>query len=505
MWMPTLPIDLLRRRDRADGRPSARAERVLIVRAEGQRRVVAACCDRAADAGVVPGLPVAQARSVLPAGSVRVVEHTPERDVARLRARAVWARRFSPLVQTDGVDGLWLDITGCAHLFGGERGMCEMVVDGLQKLGVRSRVAIADTHGCAWAIARYATPRSSEDGSSIVLPGEQRGAMAPLPIAALNIDDAPVSALADLAIDRVGQLLEIPRRVLPSRFGNALLLALDCALGHAMEPLTPIRPVAPCRSESVFDGYTTNVEAIELAVRELLDDVCDQLAGRGRGARRLVLELGRYELDALAIHVTTSVPTRDAKHLWALVRPKLERAHLGFGVERVTATVSRDALIVPSQIVRWGGGDDADGSAGEAEAAELVDVLAGRLGKGAVRGAVLKESHLPERAFEWVSPAAQRSGADIRPPGERPTTLLDPPMPTTAIALTPDGPVHRIRWQNEDRMVVACVGPARIGGEWWRGHGTTRDYFRVRCEDGVCLWVARARESGRWYVHGVWA
>ncbi len=464
------------------------------MRTDGQRRVVAVCCDRAAEMGVVPGLPVAQARGVLPAGSVRIETHTPERDAVRLRALAVWARRFSPLVQTDGVDGLWLDITGCAHLFGGEAGMREAVETGLARLGMRCRVAIADTHGCAWAVARYRD-------DPIVPPGEQRAAIAPLPIAALSVDEPTVAALAELAIDRVEHLLQIPRSVLPSRFGHELLLALDRALGHAIEPLNPVRPVAPCRSERAFDGYTTNVEAIGLAVRELLGDVCAQLHGRGRGARRLVVELGRYELATLPTTITTSVPTNDAKHLWVLARPKLERAHLGFGVERVAITATRDALIVQRQGEQWGEREDTS----KAGVAELIDVLAGRLGPSSVRGAVLSESHLPERAFEWITPMAKRQGVDIRPPGERPTTLLDPPVPTTALALTPDGPVHRIHWRGEDRTVIACAGPERIGSEWWRGNGSTRDYFRVRCEDGCCLWVARARENGRWYVHGVWA
>jgi protein ImuB len=494
--MPMLPIDLLRRRDRADGavRP-ARAEHVLVAQTVGQRRVVAACCERSRDAGVHLGLPVAQARAVLPAGTVRLEEATPGSDASRLRALAVWARRFSPLVQVDGTDGLWLDITGCAHLFGDEASMCRAVREELAKLGISTRLAIADTHGCAWALARF-----GEAEITIVPPGGQRQAMAPLPVEALGVDSKTIRALDELAIDRVAHLLDIPRGVLPARFGRDLLLALDRALGHAMEPLDPVRPITPCKAERIFDGYTTNLEAIELAVREVLGEACAQLESRGRGARQLVVELGRYELESLRLAVATSVPSRDPKHLWTLVRPRLERAHLGFGVERVAVTATRDALMPGSQAEQW---EDRRRSS-MAAAGELVDVLTGRLGVNAVRGAVLTQSHLPERAFDWTAPLAAPVH-DVRPPGTRPTSLFEPPMETTAMALTPDGPVHRIRWQGEDRVVVSCVGPERLGHEWWRGRGSTRDYFRVRCEDGACLWVARARETGRWYVHGVWA
>lgn len=468
---------------------------MLIAENIGQRRVVVARCERSREAGVHPGLPVAQARAVLPTGTVRLEEATPRSDAVRLRALAVWARRFSPLVQVDGINGLWLDITGCAHLFGGEEGMCNAVHEGLARLGITVHLGIADTHGCARAVARF-----GQTEIAIVPPDGQREAMAPLPVEALGLDARTNRALDELAIDRVGHLLDVPRGVLPARFGRELLLALDRALGHAMEPLDPVRPIAPCRAERTFDGYTTNLEGIELAVREVLGDTCSQLEERGRGARRLVVELGRYELDPLRLAVAMSVPSRDPKHLWTLVRPRLERAHLGFGVERVTVTATRDAHMPGAQIEQWQ--DSARSSM--AEAGELVDVLSGRLGMNAVRGAVLTQSHLPERAFDWTAPM-EVPRDDARPSGTRPTALFEPPMETSAVALTPDGPVHRIRWQGEDRVVVSCVGPERIGHEWWRGRGSTRDYFRVRCEDGACLWVARARETGRWYVHGVWA
>ena len=467
---------------------------MLLVDTDGQRRVVTACCAASAQMGITPGMPVAQARAVLPAERVRLEQARPQADATRLRALAVWARRFSPLVQPDEPDGLWLDITGCAHLFGGEDGMARAVAMGLDRLGFACRIAIADTHGCAWGIARFADAHAT-----IVPPGEQRTALAPLPISALGVDARTVAALAELGIDRVEHLLDIPRKVLPARFGRELLLTLDSALGQAIEPISPVRPVAPCRSERAFDGYTTDMETIGLAVRGLLEDLGEQLVARGRGARRVVIELGRYELDSLPISVSLSVPSRDAKHLWTLVRPRLERSHLGFGVERITITATHDALIVPRQ-QHWH-----DNHIEQANPAELIDVLAGRLGERAVRGAQLAQSHLPERAFIWMSPMAKRRDDDTRPPGPRPPTLLEPPLPTNAIALTPDGPVHRIHWRGQDLNVLACVGPERIAGEWWRGPGSTRDYFRVRCEGGVCLWVARARETGRWYIHGVWA
>ena len=88
--------------------------------------------------------------------------------------------------------------------------------------------------------------------------------------------------------------------------------------------------------------------------------------------------------------------------------------------------------------------------------------------------------------------------------GDRPTVLFDYPIPAEVIALTPDGPVHHVRWRDGDEPAVACFGPERISGEWWRGPDATRDCFRVQCANGRWLWVVRGLETGRWFVHGVW-
>ena len=95
--------------------------------------------------------------------------------------------------------------------------------------------------------------------------------------------------------------------------------------------------------------------------------------------------------------------------------------------------------------------------------------------------------------------------AAVITPGDRPTLLFDRPFPAEVIALTPDGPVHRVSWNGEDLVVLACFGPERIGGEWWRARDATRDYFAVCVEDGRWLWLVRGIEGGRWFVHGVWA
>lgn len=328
-----------------------------------------------------------------------------------------------------------------------------------------------------------------------------------MPIAALRVEQPVVDGLLEVGIERVGELYDLPRSTLPARFGSELLLRLDQALGQAIETIDPVRPTPPPAVERAFDGPTDRIEAIELTVRELLEELADQLRTRECGARSIEITLKRSDLEPEVLTLTMGRPSRDAKHVWSLARPKLERAHLGFGVEAVhvrTKAVGR---------VRQEQGDVVAGAQGEIAPAdidrtreELLDTLGNRIGRDRVRRAALVDSHLPERAAETYPADLTPAFAErVEIGNDRPTVLFDHPIAAEVVALTPDGPVHRVKWRGGDEPVTVCLGPERIAPEWWRRAHATRDYFAVRTESGRWLWVARGLENGRWYVHGVWA
>ncbi|MEM7622229.1 MAG: DNA polymerase Y family protein [Planctomycetota bacterium] len=498
VWLPRWATDRIRRLERRllerDDRP------LFMVTQERQRQVVAACCERAAEAGVRVGMPLAQARALFAKPGVRIETHDSSADAAALYRFAVWAQRFSPVVAVDEPDGLLLDVTGCAPVWGGEERLLRAAAGALGRLGFAARVAIAPTFGCAWALSRCGSERAC-----VVSPDGVRDALAPLPIVALRVDGAVAVQLGEVGIERVGDLLELPRSTLPARFGPELLLRLDQALGQAIETIEPVRPVPPPVVERVFDGPTDRVEAIELTVRELLDEVAGELERRSCGARRVDVELGRSDLGPERLTVTLGRPSRDAKHLWQLLRPKLERAHLGFGVEAVRVCAAVVGKTRHEQAECAGVSGDVSAAEIERSCGELLDTLRNRLGEGRVLRASLRESRLPERAFEMRDASDTESVAADGLVSDRPSALFDRPSPAEVIALTPDGPVHRLTWRGEEHEVTACVGPERVGSEWWRTADRTRDYFAVRDERGRWLWLGRGVESGRWFVHGVWA
>lgn len=491
-----LTIEAWRRRDRSGSR-DGRA--VLMERTEGQRRVVSACCASALRAGVRPGMTLADARSAFPPESVEVVPDDPARTAAALEAIGRWAHRFSPRVAIDGADALLLDVTGCARALGGEEAIRHDASEGLRRMGVSTRCVIAPTYAGASAIARFGTPGIYDDAGL-------RERVAGLPVSALGLEAKVAAGLDEVGIERLGQLIDLPRSVLPARFGDALLLRLDRMLGRAMETIEPMRPAEPVRVSVSLDGPTHRWESIEHMVRSLLEDLCAGLERSGSGVLRLLLTLQRSDLPPARLAFVVSRPTHDAKHLWSLVRPRLERTHLGFGIEGIDLLSERCGRMAQTQTHAWDRDDD--GVPERDTFARLVDGLSNRLGRDRVLYAHRRASHVPERAvvLRPATDGAPEPGGDThRPP--RPSLLFTEPAEAEVIALTPDGPVHRVAWRGESRGVLTCIGPERIGPEWWRvsrSSARTRDYFTLQDEGGRWVWVFRELETGRWFVHGVW-
>lgn len=477
-------------------------------------------CEQAARAGVEPGMTLAHARALLPAERVRVLPFQPQRDARALTALAEWATRFSPLVAPDPPDGLLLDIDGCQRLFGGDERLLRLIAGAVARLGLNARLAVAGTFGAAWAFARF-----GGQAHALVPDARLREALEPLPVRALRVEAPVEAALREVGVVRVGELLAIPRSQLAARFPSSLLLRVDQALGAAIELIEPVRPEPPLSAEREFAGPTASGEGIAITVRELLDELARGLLARGRGVLKLRVRLVRSDLPPAALLLSLSRPSRDARHLWRLIAPRLERAPLGFGVESIECTALRTGLIRHRQEQAW---DDParPGESGPAqELAELVDQLANRLGPGRVTRVESIPSYLPERAFvhrPWLddAPGAPRPGqvsspdaaSSSRPhPPDRPSLLLDPPEPVQVVALVPDGPIARLRWRGGEHLIVQTHGPERVALEWWRPEALPRsvcrgrDYFRAQARDGRWLWLFREVESGQWFIHGHWA
>jgi len=498
-----LPIDLYRRRRlRQNGSPCD-AGMIVLIQTIRQQQIVTHACERAQAAGVRAGTPLSVARAALTPGALTVECHEPAKTARSLRALALWCHRFSPVVGIEDAEGVCIDITGCAHLLGGEARMGEHVRDEFQQRGVRAITAVAPTPLAARAVARCAGHTAV-----VVTEGGLRQAVSGLPVGALGLDPGSVAALAEVNVRRIGELLAIPRPAIAARFGDTALNAVDRLLGRAPESVRALRQVEPLWVERGFDGPCSSPEGIGQTCRAMLDRLCTVLATRDAGLVEWSVMLDRSDLDPLTIGVRHCAPSRDPRHLWGLLAPRLERANLGFGVDRVVIAAGRTGRLKQHQGAWWDAStSDADGAAASQA---LTDILVNRLGPDAVLRTELHQSHIPERAS--VLQSVLHAPREARPEGDptqhcvgdRPTELFSTPAPTRVIALSPDGPVSRFEWLGKAHHVVACTGPERIAGEWWRAERLLRDYFKVQDQHGRWHWMFRDQTSGAWFMHGVW-
>ena len=458
---------------------------------------------------------LAHARALVSPAPVNVLRSDPEGDVAALDGLAAWATRFAPAVAPDpgmfthptdpayAMPGLLADVTGCERLYHGEHNLLDQLHRALAQLGFRARLAIASTFGCAWAVARFA-----RDEQTVIDPGHERDAVADLPIRGLRIESDIEEAFLEIGVTTIGELLDLPRKSLPSRFGRALTLRIDQALGSAMETIEPVRPRPPLSAAREFDGPVKQLEAIELTVRELLDELCRLMHTRESGARQLDLVLFRSDCEPWRTSLSVSRFSRDAKHLWSLLRPKVEDAHMGFGVLEVVLTASRTGPLPHRQQAHALLGGDPEDRLGERELAQTVDILTNRLGEDAVCFVQPVPTHLPERVARFVPVVRQPKKRDhMVVAHDRPSVLLPEPRPIDVMAVTPDGPLIRMRWQGRWLDVTATVGPERLTPEWWRRDTLTRevrDYFKVQDEHGRWWWLYREVDARRWFMHGGW-
>jgi protein ImuB len=468
----------------------------------GNRNLLAAVCPMARALGLGPGMPLAKARVLVAGLDVRAAD--PEGDAAWLaRLGAFAARRWTPRAALSGPDGLWLDLTGVAHLFGGEARLGQRILGFCSRLGFTARLAIAGTTGAAHALARF--------GAAPLLlcpPGGEAGALARLPLAALRLDEAVLAAAHRLGLDSVGALIAMPRAPLERRFGAALLTRFDQALGRAAEPFDPIVPAEPPSALLRFIEPIATAEAIAAAAGEAVARLVADLRAAGLGVRRLVLTCARVDNIEQYVMLSTSKATRDGDHLRRLICAKIEKIEPGFGIERLRLTAVRVEPLAPQAI---------DGAlAGDRPAPDLallIDRLAVRLGTRRVHRLTARESDLPERSVGRIGPLG--AAADW-PRWPRPVRLLVPPEPVEQVmALLPDGAPLRFTWRGKAYRVAAADGPERVYGEWWRHAAEkedVRDYFHVEDETGARFWLFR-RGDGEdsatgdlsWWLQGVFA
>lgn len=507
IWCARLALDRWRlAKGCAEGEGADAEPLVLVTETAHGPRIDAA--NRAAQAaGAQGGMRLADARTLCPALVVRPSD--PAGDLAFLESLALWAQRWGPWSALDPPDGLIVDVTGVAHLFGGEAALLADAAQAFARRRLAVRLAIAPTAGAAWALAHHGPPGA-------ILGAEEDAAhrLAGLPVAALRLDDDVLLLLRRLGLKRLGELHGVERTALVRRFRNRRsaaanpLIRMDQLLGLVPEPLLPEMEVpAPLVQRRLMEPIRHR-SLLDRVVDDLAADMARALEGAGQGARRLELGMWKVDGEVLVRRLELSAPSRDPAHIVRLFAARLDDLDAGFGIELVRLRAGWTEPLSLSQ-----GDFEAAAEGHGTSLAACIDRLSVRLGEKAVRRPVPHASHIPERAQRWQPPLAPLPVSQ----GElafhsRPLKMLDKPELIAVLYATPDGLPRRFRWRGRVHEIARAEGPERIAPEWWRERSTARlrDYYRVEDQAGRRYWIYREGLIGdgrgslpEWYMHGL--
>ena len=473
--------------------------------------------DAAARFGLEVGLPLANARAICP--QLQVFDADEAADINALNAIADWCDRFTPLVALNSSHGLFLDITGCVHLFGGEAAMMRLVCDVLTAQGFAVSAAIAGTSVCARTMNRHVHGR-------IVGDGEEADAVKPLPVSALGAGDAIITGLRRAGLKTIGDVASRARHEITARFGADFTTLLEQALGRGDAPISPRKPLPDYIVEKRFAEPVATDDVISATLSRLAGMLVVAMARQGKGARRLEARFFRTDGAVRTIVVDTGQPVTRAEVVGRLFCERLDALSdpldPGFGFDLIRLSASRTEIVVQQQC-------DLDASVhDDDELTDLIDRIAARIGGRRVVVHLPQDTHIPERAV-MAAPAQHHLATAVRAvwparvegePPLRPLRLFERPEEIKVIAQVPDGPPARFVWRRATHAVVRAEGPERVAMEWWRSQGEmlTRDYFRVEDEAGLRFWLYRdglydreiVQEEGKpvqphWFMHGLFA
>lgn len=543
IWFPRLGAERLMRLERLSPEIP-----LAIVTEDRNLQTVASLNAAAARAGLTRGQPIRDAHAMC--ADLLTRSRNIHAEAQFLSALRRWAGRFSPWVAEEAPDGLMIDLSGCAHLFGGEAALLQVIGTDCSDMRLSVQTGIADTLGAAWALARYAGQQAQSDRSGdaidqearatrsragkrrhwtkggaapnlptqtgpttrIAAPGQTYGALSALPVAALRLEAETVAQLGRLGLRRIGDLLGQPRAALARRFGKGLVLRLDQAMGSTPEAISPARSPLHFATRLTLPDPIGLKADVMAGIDRMLPRLCTQLEAKGRGLRRLRLEAHRTDQQAEVIEIGLARPGHDPDRIRPLIEMKLDDLDAGFGIDMLRLeALETEPLHQRTKLGHLGAGQAVRDRLATANARDdLIGKLGARIGLEAITRRHPGNSHIPEKTAQILAAAWSEPAQDWpTPAAQRPLTLW-PPEPVHVPAI-PDPP-SEFRWRGRLWKMAEATGPERIAPEWWLDDPNwrtgVRDYWQIRTQDGDRLWLYfghGATLSAGWFCQGRFA
>jgi len=508
LWYPQLATDrYIQTRPDTDG-TNDHADKPFATTTSDHRGVFLCGLNKAAlNEKMHSAMRLSDARAIYP--NLITEDADEDKDYQFLLHMAQIGDRFSPWIALDGPHpetgegGLWLDISGAAHLFGGEEAMMEDVTRTYSSFNFALRLGMADTASAAWAAARF------NKNTGHLKKGHIRQETLDYPLHALDLEESLIQRLNRLGLKTLADLHQVPRANMTIRFGPEVVEKMDFLLGYLPVNLPWLHRPRIHEEKQFYPDPLGALENVEQAVISLLEKLCLRLKDEGLGIRRLGLRFQRVDNSLITFMIATSAPTSDTLHLMRLLSENLPGVDPGFGIEHVHLRALNTQNFHGTQVSL----DQIKNMAQDRSALNtLVDRLRHRIGVRNVSYPAHYNSHVPERTVGQNLVNLPKNTTEPNLPA-RPIRLLSPPEPVEILSLKTNGLPDLFRWRRMELHIKHFWGPERITREWWRKlqHDLwniapgTRDYFRTEDQTGRSLWLCRVISENappRWFVHG---
>ncbi len=492
IWFRFLKTDWHQRR-----KPALKDIPFALSKKDHGREVISAVNPHALALGIVTEMAVADARVILP--TLQILPDEEGHETRILSGLATWFNRYTPWVAIDPPDGLVLNATGCAHLWGGEQGYLTDIVERLNVLGYTAQIAISDTIGASWASSRFGGK------FSIIKSGEQLTALRTLPVACLRLQPETTARLHKLGLHAVKDIITMPRSALQRRFGDHILQRIAQAIVGAPEPFQPVHlPVSHQHRLPCLEPILTRT-GIEMALDQLLQMLCHQLRSEGKGLRSCTFYCFRVDGKVEQITIGTNRPTAHLSHLFRLFEVKLDGIEPALGIELFMLEAGQVGDLLPMQARLW----ETQGGLTNTALVELLDRLSTRFGAHRLKRYLPDAHHWPERSVKCATSLDEQPAVPWTS-HQRPVQLLPVPASIEVTAPIPDYPPMNFRYKGKLHVIKKADGPKRIEQEWWLQQGEHRDYYAVEDEAGGRYSIFRlghydAEKFGGWFLHGFFA
>ena len=517
--------------------------KLAIIENNGNTQTLSSVSFGAHNSGLNIGQPLQDAKAICPELMTRV--RSVKCELTFLHALCRWYTQFTPWVAVDNYDGVILNIKGCAHLFGGEEGMLDLIVSRTETFGLTVTSGVADTVGGAWALARF-TPKPTEsylksnsidqearatrsratkkiqidntkqqvtqllknNAIRIAPAGNTYNSLAKLPIASLRIENKIVTKLNQLGLKSVKDLLKQPRAPLARRFGPTLIARLDQALGHVPETISPITDKKHFGVRISFPEPIGLIEDIKNAIEKLLIRLCNKLKTAVLGFQELKIDLGFSNNETQSLLVSLACFTNDPERIFSVLLLKLDEIKPNFGIDIIRLEAINVGPITQSQSINNLDLHEKVIKNQNNVLKNLITRLGTKVGLDAIIRHIPAQSHIPEKSWQVLN--AAWSNYDMK---SWPTSNRNRPSflwPPEALEVPKHSRLEdHFIWRKKLYQVKTKLGPERIAPEWWiednNWRSGVRDYWQVRCNDGEFLWLFYAHGAqlpGGWFCHG---